>query len=276
MLHCPVILLSHGGVARVLQELVSRKKALANLVCFPFAGGGPSVYRDWPAAVPPWANVFAACLAGRERRLREPPISDLKPQVDELVQATTRLGNLPLVLFGHSLGAVLAAHVAQEVFTGPSSAVLIVAASRSPWFVPVSMDERQESAGLELTDERLEFLVTQSLGIERAAIGERMWREFLDLVRPALHADLAMAACQPYLKERSLDCPIHVLYGTDDKGVTLETVAGWERLTTGPTSTIPIPGGHFFLRTNRLPVLDAVMSALQRAVGHAKEPSNDD
>ena len=59
--------------------------AQIRLFCFPYAGGGSSIYRTWGKDLPDEIEVYAIQLPGRENRIREKPFTDL----NALIQALT-------------------------------------------------------------------------------------------------------------------------------------------------------------------------------------------
>src|SRR5262249_17872079 len=54
-----------------------RPQASLRLFCFPYAGGGASLYRAWPENLPEHIELCAIQLPGRESRLSETPITRL-------------------------------------------------------------------------------------------------------------------------------------------------------------------------------------------------------
>jgi surfactin synthase thioesterase subunit len=78
------------------------------LFCFPYAGGGASVFRSWAdneflADV----EVCAVQLPGRETRITESPVGDLRRLVHMLCEALEPYLDRPFVFFGHSIGALV-------------------------------------------------------------------------------------------------------------------------------------------------------------------------
>src|SRR6266849_6378940 len=91
--------------------------ATVRLVCLPYAGGGASIYRSWPDGLPASIAVWPVELPGRETRFVEPVYTDLGTLASDLAEVlapATR--DLPLALFGHSMGALLAFEVARRLF----------------------------------------------------------------------------------------------------------------------------------------------------------------
>src|SRR4051812_29203532 len=83
------------------------------MVCLPYAGGAASVFRGWQALVPPGVEVWPVQYPGRETRWKEPPLRRMEELVPTLVEALRPLQERPFVLFGHSLGALVAFELAR-------------------------------------------------------------------------------------------------------------------------------------------------------------------
>ncbi len=77
------------------------------LLCFPYAGGGASIYRPWREHLPPDVELCGVQLPGRESRLSEPPWYQLSTLIPQLHRGLAGLLDLPYVTFGHSLGALV-------------------------------------------------------------------------------------------------------------------------------------------------------------------------
>src|SRR5262245_16106210 len=77
------------------------------LFCFPYAGGGSSLFRTWSAGLPPQVEVCAVQLPGRENRFGEPRYTCLMPLVEVLGEVIRPYLTVPFAFFGHSLGALI-------------------------------------------------------------------------------------------------------------------------------------------------------------------------
>ena len=88
------------------------RPAALRMFCFHHAGGGASLYRGWQRAIGPHVAVCPVLLPGREGRAAEPRFTELDALVADL---DAELGDLlaePHVLFGHSMGALVAYRLA--------------------------------------------------------------------------------------------------------------------------------------------------------------------
>ena len=76
--------------------------------CFPFAGGGATLYRQWAPALSSTSELAFLHFPGREQRISEDPVRDLSCLVVSIVTAISPYLDLPFVFFGHSFGALVA------------------------------------------------------------------------------------------------------------------------------------------------------------------------
>ncbi|MBF8187072.1 thioesterase [Nonomuraea sp. K274] len=230
---------------------VPRPQARIRLFCLPHAGGGASSYTAWARGLPTHIEVCAAQLPGRETRIEEPAITDIHAMARTLADVMAAAADLPFAIFGHSMGAVIAYEVAQELLRrgGPQPLRLFASGARAPH--------------LPLSGPRLADLPTDELIRGLAAIGgipvellDR--REYLDLIVPSLRGDLIIAENHRTGVGAPLPYPITGLTGEDDIHVPLEQVREWERHTSAAFKALVFPGGHFFHRDHMDQVLAAV------------------
>jgi medium-chain acyl-[acyl-carrier-protein] hydrolase len=88
------------------------------LVCLPHAGAGASTFFFWSGALQPAGiEVRAVQYPGRENRLAEPPFDEVHTLVAALADAWPALAGsaVPIAIFGHSMGALLAYELALEL-----------------------------------------------------------------------------------------------------------------------------------------------------------------
>src|SRR5579884_2017731 len=74
--------------------------------CFPYAGGGASVYRDWTTVFSS-LEVLPLQFPGRENRLLDPPFTRLDDLVETLAEQMLSFLDRPFAFFGHSMGALV-------------------------------------------------------------------------------------------------------------------------------------------------------------------------
>ncbi|MER8062782.1 MULTISPECIES: alpha/beta fold hydrolase [unclassified Streptomyces] len=83
-------------------------RAPVRLVCFPHAGGSPTVFRTWRPRLPGSIEMAAVRCPGRPGSRSEAPPSSSRQLPARMVHVLVPLRDRPPVLFGHSTGATVA------------------------------------------------------------------------------------------------------------------------------------------------------------------------
>jgi len=231
------------------------RRASVRLFCFPYAGGGNSIFRSWQQSVPDTIEVCPVQLPGRDSRITEPPCAEMNQLIRLAGQALAPYLDMPFALFGHSMGALisfeLARYTRREFNAQPVH--LFASGHRSP-------QARNDLVDLKLFDSALPEVLGRN-GTSREALEDP---EFVELVLPILRADLDLCKSYVYLPEPPFSFPITAFGGLDDDGVPRHSIEGWREHTTGPFSLRMLPGDHFFLNTSRLPLLEAISKELEQ------------
>ena len=226
--------------------------AALRLVCFPYAGVGPSIYRPWLAALPPHVEAKVVQLPGREGRWREPALTNLGIIADRVAQAIVPHLQGPFAFYGHSLGALIAFEVTRRLRAAgaPMPRHLFLGAHRGAQVPnphpPIRHLDDQGFIGE--TRKRYD-------GIPQAVLDNP---ELLELMLPCLRADFTAFETYEYRAEAPLDVPISAFAGEQDGYVRTHEVAGWREQTTGRFRMRVIPGNHFFMQTGRDQLLAAI------------------
>ncbi|MBA2239346.1 MAG: thioesterase [Lysobacter sp.] len=217
------------------------------LLCLPFAGAGASFFNEWK----PYTerlDVLAVQLPGREKRFCEPCYTDvfdavagILPEVSELVDADRKV-----IVFGHSLGAVLAYELTRSLATAGTCRIagLVVSGSPDPW-----TPRKERATGLD--DEEFLNRVSEFAGYTHSALDDPLMRE---LLLPTLRADVQMHENYRPQAETRVDVPILMVRGSGDELISSEQLAGWKSATSATAHAESLPGGHMYLteRPNEL------------------------
>lgn len=242
-----------------------RPQARVRLIAFPAAGAGAGSYAAWPDGLPDWVEVRAVSPPGREGRISEPSVSSLHSYAEAVADAVEALGEGPrLAFFGHSMGG-LVAFEATRLLRARGAAMpdrLIVSATRAPGCRP------QDLAEYRLGDAELVEAVSRRYGGLPQKVVENA--ELLELVLPALRADLEALQTHTVVPEMPLDVPIDALGGESDGSVPLEDLARWRDETARGFSMQTFEGDHRYVETRRAGVLEVVTRSLAACVREAR------
>ena len=224
------------------------------LFCFPYAGGGASVYVPWARLLSPTVQLCAVQFPGRETRLRERPYMDLEGLLDGASEAIRPYLDTPFALYGHSMGALIAFELARRLRRegAPAPRRLIVSGHRAP-HLPNSHPPIAH-----LPD--LDFLAELRQRYE--GIPEEVLRHtnLIALLLPSLRADMALIERYAYVAAQPLECSISAYGGLQDRVATEAELAAWQTQTQGLFSLNLFSGNHFFIRS----AATAVVTTLSR------------
>jgi medium-chain acyl-[acyl-carrier-protein] hydrolase len=238
---------------------VPNPAARLRLVCFPYAGGGATLFRRWPERLGLEVELWAAQLPGREARRGEPPVPDLRALGRSLAGALAHSCDPPFAFFGHSMGAVLAFETARELrrlgARGPEG--IVVSACGAPHLPNL------KPPTYHLPEDEFRAELARLNGTPRELLDNS---ELMALMMPTLRADFTACQTYAYVAEPPLACPITAMGGKSDTEVAPENLERWRVHTTGAFSLRVIPGDHFFIHTAAEGFLGELTAELKRLV----------
>lgn len=234
------------------------EQARLRLFCFPYAGGGASIYRQWPPALPAQVEICPITLPGREMRLRETLYTRLTPLVEALAEALEPSLDRPFAFFGHSMGGLIAFETARELRRQgyPQPLHLFISARAAPHI------SRIDPPLSHLPDAAFASeLQRRYAGIPAAIFHDP---ELMALYLPILRADLELLETYSYSAEEALDFPISAYGGMQDLMVTPDKITPWQKQTSREFNRALFPGNHFFLQSQQTQLLATLSGALTR------------
>ncbi|KXK63881.1 hypothetical protein AWW66_00020 [Micromonospora rosaria] len=209
------------------------------MFCLPYAGGSVNAYDDWLPMVSRALDLWVAELPGRGTRFHLPPAHDVRELTRQLADEVGPLLGDRVVLFGHSMGAILALELALTLQSrGVPLSCLVLAGQPAPGWPRPSRLHR-------LDDEQLAAAM-RAMGGTPAEVFESA--ELLELMLPILRADLRMVEGHRVAPDAVVRCPIIAYGAVDDPDATGPALAGWAQRTTGRFESRVFPGGHFFFQ----------------------------
>jgi medium-chain acyl-[acyl-carrier-protein] hydrolase len=231
-------------------------QAALRLFCFPYAGGGASVFRAWAQALPPTIELCAVQLPGRENRLREPAQTQIEPMINTLDELIAPFTDKPFAFFGHSLGAIIAFELARSIRRRQNTNLvhLVVSARIAPQAVD------PEPPIYQLPEAAFIQKLRELNGTPEMVFSHP---ELLEMLIPVLRADFALNETYVYQPEAPLAVPLTVLGGTEDPKASRSDLEQWAEQA-GSTFTLRmLSGDHFFISSAQQAVIRAVSEELQ-------------
>ena len=273
----PVAIAPDGAVSDWLVIVGPRAAPRLRLFCFPFAGGGSAVYRNWAQFIDPAIEVIAIEPPGRLARIAETPITDMDQFVDQLVPEMRVLLDRPFAFFGHCLGALTMYETTRRLLhtTMVRPEHLFVSGARPP--------DRISDHGL--FEERLVYdllkLAEFRIGLPAYAQPEDVFAELIRhfniqateqlladpelrrLMLPVVRAEFQMATNYQFVREQPWEIPITCFAAKGDPYVSRKHVLGWGRFTNLRFQVHIRDGAHFAVVDDMAFIHDVINRELQ-------------
>ncbi|GAA3808476.1 hypothetical protein GCM10022226_30760 [Sphaerisporangium flaviroseum] len=241
----------------------TRSAPAARVFCFPPAGGNPRTFLGWQPDMGADAEIVAVCVPGRAHRCEEPSPATVGELADGAAAAIAAHAGLPVYLFGHSLGGLLAFEVARRLRGLPALRHLVVSGCAAPRLNPSDyIVWSNTNHGRAFAVEAASFL---GLSAEFAAADE----EVQDLLLADMREDVRLLAEYRYRPQAPLSVGVSLICGRDDPHVDGPGLTAWRE----ECETVPechwTEGDHFYLDKRPTAVTDVLRPLVLGGTGGA-------
>lgn len=215
------------------------------LFFLPHAGGSAKSYSSFKRFLPKDLTVVPMELSGRFTRPSEPLLDTVPDCVADLIEKQGELLKGDYVLFGHSMGTVLATElVRQSKEKGLAMPKHIFLSGKNPPDEDVHCFENINEAS---DEDIISFFNKNSLA--SPAVPDE---ELTKMLNRILCTDVRMAERYTASPEDiDFGCDITVLYGTEDALMQQVDMNTWSRFTSGNCEVISFSGGHFYFNQHK-------------------------
>jgi len=218
----------------------------------PFAGGSEYSFFDFKQQESNELEMIPVGLPGRGKRIVEDKIDDLHGLAEDVFNTISGQLDSPYVIYGHSMGAMLTALVTEKIQKSGKNGPLAIFVSGCG--SPTLKTEKLSRHALP-DNEFISMLEEMGGSPQEILENESLLAFFL----PVLRSDFKAVDLFQYNSMDQLNCPIHVMFGKDEK-VTREAAEAWSEITTEQTKVYEFTGGHFFIYEH-LPEIISILKA---------------
>jgi len=215
------------------------------LFCLPHAGGSAFNYSKWKKYFNPFIEVIPIELAGRGYRIEESLYHSIEEAVNDVYKIIIKqLNNSPYILYGHSMGSLIAYELAKKIQI--SNDVL-------PEFLVLSGRNHPNSKIKDirhnLSNEQFKNEVIAMGGTPSEVFQSE---ELMEIFLPILRADFKIVETYIHNNNNIQVCDIDflILNGKNDELTSYEEVKKWEQYTNKMCTFHSFEGKHFFLHEN--------------------------
>lgn len=201
------------------------------LFCFPYFGGDASIYTNWHKQLGKDIEVCPIELPGHGMRSKDATFESIDLLLKELVESIRPLLDRPFAIYGHSLGAFYGYELVrylhqhegldpQHFFVGSWGPI-----QKSTLFkeMEASNEANFDNWNVNVVKENLEKLGFAPSALENPQV--------IQNIIPGVKADLTLIKNYHSPYQSILDCPITVVWGSNDKLLTQNTGLGWKNYT---------------------------------------------
>lgn len=224
------------------------------LFCFPYAGGGASVYNKWIQSLEDVVTVCSVQLPGREDRISEKPYIDMNKALDDLEEIIATHKNLSYYLWGHSMGGRMAYEFEKRLERkGFLAKGMFVSGSRAPHIL-------EKDPIYHLPDDAFKEKLARFDGTPREILENQM---LFDFFLPLLRADFTMDETYEMKEKVILNTPIYAFCGDLDREANQEEMSAWEKYTSIEFQLKMFSGGHFFIKEQEEAVVRCIKQTIE-------------
>jgi medium-chain acyl-[acyl-carrier-protein] hydrolase len=245
---------------RFLVTLKRSEHAQVRIICLPYAGGHAAFTQSWSQGLPENVELVGV---GYPKDQGSAGIRSPQTIASAVLDEVLRYSDRPLLLFGYSLGALVAYELSLLLarYARQQPAELMVAACRAP-----NLPSNSPMTGL--PDAQFIERLRKLGGTPQAVLDNA---ELLEFFLPVLRADIATAESYRASSITALSCPITAIAGSMDATTELAKVTAWESFTSSRFHWHQIEGHHFFIKQQPKAVLAIVREVVER---HAAQHYN--
>jgi medium-chain acyl-[acyl-carrier-protein] hydrolase len=235
-----------------------------DLYCIPHAGGAADAFAGWRDHLPADVAMAAVQLPGRRERFHDPRPADIASVATTLANLIGRDLSRPVMLFGHSLGALIAFETALRLEGRRAPLEIMVAGCGAP------TRTRRAKAMHDLPSPEFRARLRAMGGTPPEILADE---GLMALFEPVLRADLKLAETYRAEAGARTSAFISAWGGVDDALVPLEDLAAWSECTRAGHDLRMFPGGHFFPHTHAGSLLPALRARLKGCMSIRGEPA---
>ena len=226
------------------------------LFCFPHAGGGISIFRDWASHLPIDTELFVLQLPGRESKFDEKLFNDINQVIIKLCDEFPNDSEIPFIFFGHSLGALIGFELCRALRRLKSiEPVHLIASGATAPQLCYKKDKISINSDKDFLDK-----VEKYGGFHEGALKDK---DFMSLLLPMLRADFSLFESYRYYDELPFSFDITTIRGIEDRTCPPQDVVEWGLHTEKNIEHFTVPGGHFFIRDSFFKVMEIVNRILK-------------
>ncbi|MED3853936.1 alpha/beta fold hydrolase [Priestia megaterium] len=214
-------------------------KTHGRVVFLPHAGGSANFFHRLCVDLSSNIECIAIQYPGRQDRFDEKMINSIEEYSDIITEVILGLDDKPTMLFGHSMGSLIAYNILLKYQSElPFITRLLASAHNPPKSKPKYVDYDS------MSNDNLIAYLKRLGGFDDVLLSDP---NIMEIVLPAVRNDLQAVSKYSNKSNTKINVPITAIIGEHDQSTDIESTSVWSELTTKEFQIIQLPGGHFYL-----------------------------
>ena len=235
----------------------SNKNAKYRLFCFPFAGGGASVFARWGNVLQQYdIQIMPIQLPGRENRYTERYNNNIIDIAKNVAEGIKEYLDRPFAVFGHSMGGCLAYEFVKYLETvmkmKPSG--MYVSCTVAPKYIVPCIFGDVDKESTYISEDVLFQLIKRFCGMD---VNLLEIKEYYDYFVPILKRDFTLIKNYKPSHNDMISSDIHVLWGDKDPDMVDKNINPWKTYS-NTVKYKKMKGGHFYIKHNIQEICDYI------------------
>ncbi len=223
----------------------SGKKAKKQLFLFHDAGGSVRLFENWSNIIDDSVEILTIQLPGRDNREDEEPLNNADNLLDNLVPLMNEAITGQFIIFGHSMGGLLAFEVARRLQNDYNKVADSLIVSGTPCLKHYNNVFVNNIIEKDYSNEQLLSLITKG-DQSKMQLDNDSVKKFANTLRN----DFQLIYNYNYKKQPKLQCSIVAIHAKYDDRVNINDVKKWYSETEKDFDFIEVEGGHNYVYDN--------------------------
>lgn len=224
-----------------IRKIGQENNSKVRVIFLPHAGGSASFFYELCSYLNPTIECIAIQYPGRQDRLDEDMIGNIDDYADLITEAIEDLEDKPTILFGHSMGSIIAYNMLSRNKEKLGFVKFLLVSAHNPPNKYIDYDSDS------LEDDAIIDYLKEIGGLDEIILSNN---DMMKVILPTVKNDLKAVKSFFINNPLQIEVPVCAIIGSEDKYTDMISVGEWGYLTNKWFDIRELIGGHFYMLDN--------------------------